>query len=170
MGKTAERMSELSVMLNGIEKSKVEIDKPNKEIKDIGTKRKKVKKEVWCAMEVPKEIYDICIYLKELLTEQALYVKSMDVQILNVAVQMWVYSNLITKMISGEEMIPVRAITTASESFRRALQSLGLTVTDKKSGIRKEDAEGNNPLEDMIMAMNSTENDDVVIKKKNKTE
>lgn len=167
MGKVANRMSELSLMLEKTEKSKADIDNPPAEItkKPMG-RPKKPGKKTWCGMMIPEPIYNICIYMKELLEEQGKYTKTMDIQIYNASVQQYIYNDLITKMIGQKEPIPVRALTTTSEAMRRALQSLGLTVTDKKQGITKEDAQVN-PLAEMIEAMNTeTEQKPLLSKKK----
>ena len=126
--------------------------------------KKKVEFYSYCGMQVPNEIYDICIYLENLLKEQGKWSPALAVQVYNCAVQQYVYNDLIVAKITGREPVPTRALTTASESLRRALQSTGLTVTDKKSGITKEQTEVN-PLQAFLEKMDDNGPDEVITKK-----
>lgn len=168
MGKTVENLNALSDILNNTNEAEVVIDSAPVEFKrGPGRPRKKPQEyNIWCGLQTPAEIYNVCVYLKGLLEDQNKYSKALDIQIFNCAVQFFLYNDLITKTIEKREIVPVRALTTTSESFRRALQSLGLTVTDKKQGVSKEDTEVN-PMAAFVDAINS-DTEDVVLKKKSK--
>ena len=107
------------------------------------------------------------MYLEELLKEQEKYTPALSPQIFNAAVQCWTYNDLITCKITQREPVATRQLTTASEAYRRALQSLGLTIADKKSGITKEQTE-KNPLEVFLDKMNGDGGEEVVMKKSKK--
>lgn len=143
MGKTKENLDKLSVLINNTSDAEVPIDEVPAEIKrPPGRPKKKVVSYYsYCGMAVPNEIYDICMYLEGLLKEQGKWNPALAVQVYNCAVQQWVYNDLITAKITQKEPVATRQLTTASESLRRALQSTGLTVQDKKSGIRNEQVE-----------------------------
>ena len=165
MSKTSEDMSSLSRLINGTN-NEAEVDGAPVEFKKRGRPKKSPQEYgTWCGLSTPKEIYNVCEYLKELLEDQKKYVKALDIQIFNCAVQFYLYNQLITKMITQAEPVPVRALTTTSESFRRALGGLGLTVQDKKNAIGKADVEVN-PLQVFLNEMNDDKDEDVLIKKK----
>ena len=169
MGKVVENLNNLSRLINNTPESGVSIDDMPTAIKRSPGRPKKKKQEygTWCGLITPGEVYNVCIYLKELLEDQNKYVKALDIQIFNCAVQFYLYNQLITKMITQSEIVPVRALTTTSESFRRALQSLGLTVVDKKSGITKETTE-ENPLSVFLEKMQDDDGKEEIISKKSK--
>lgn len=166
--RTSERMDTLSNLLNNSEGAHVEIDNAPGEFKRGPGRPKKivVEPQPWCGMMIPGEIFSVCEYMKKMLVDQNKYTSALDLQIYNAAVQQYLYNELITKMISGKEIVPVRAVTTTSEALRRALQSLGLTITDKKSGITKEQVEVN-PLAEFLGKMEDGP-DEVVVKKPKK--
>jgi len=170
MGRTSERMDILSNILNNSEGAHVEIDNAPGEFRKKSPgrpKKKTIEFYSYCGMKVPNEIYDICMYLENLLKEQGKWSPALAVQVYNCAVQQWVYNDLITNKITQKEVVPTRALTTASESLRRALQSTGLTVTDKKSGITKEQVEVN-PLAEFLEKMDDNGPDEVIVKKPKK--
>ena len=169
MGKVTTEMSNLSTLLDGTSDSRASVDDMPVEIKRSPGRPKKKKQEygVWCGLETPAEVYNVCLYLKELLEEQGKWTPALAVQVYNCAVQFFLYNDLITKMITQKEPVPVRALTTTSEAFRRALQSLGLTVTDKKAGITKEQTEIT-PMDKFYQKMESGENDEIITKKPKK--
>lgn len=167
MGKTVEDMKHLSVLIETTDND-AEIDNAPKEFKKVGRPKKiKVEPQPWCGMLIPGEIFSVCEYMKKMLVDQSKYTSALDLQIYNAAVQQYLYNELITKMISGKEVVPVRAVTTTSEALRRALQSLGLTVTDKKSGITKEQTEVN-PLAAFLEKMDDGGPEEVITKKTKK--
>lgn len=168
MGKTVEDMKHLSVLIDSTD-SKADVDNAPAEFKKGPGRPKKVKVEPqpWCGMLIPGEIFSVCEYMKKMLIEQSKYTSALDLQIYNAAVQQYLYNDLISKMISGKEPVPVRAVTTTSEALRRALQSLGLTVTDKKSGITKEQTEVN-PLAAFLEKMEDDGQEEVIMKKPKK--
>ena len=168
MGKTADDMQNLSVLIDSTAGPSPKIDDvPNVIKRSPGRPKKKVVEYYsYCGMAVPNAIYDICMYLEGLLKEQGKYTPALGPQIYNCAVQQWVYNDLITAKVTGREPVATRQLTTASESLRRALQSTGLTIQDKKSGITKEQT-----VEDpTIKFMNKIEggSEDVIVKKTKK--
>ena len=166
MGRVANDMENLSTLINNTDSSSVSVDEIPTEIKrgPGRPKKKVVSYYTYCGMAVPNEIYDICMFLESLLKEQGKYSPALAPQIFNAAVQCWTYNDLITNKITQREPISTRQLTTASESYRRALQSLGLTVVDKKSGITKEQTE-TNPLQVFLDKMNDDGDDKIVVKK-----
>ena len=170
MGKTAEDMKNLSTLISEVKEPAPIVDEMTAVIKKSPGRPKKKKQEygIWCGLQTPGEVYNVCVYLKELLEDQDKYVKALDIQIFNCAVQFYLYNQLITKMITQAEPVPVRALTTTSEAFRRALQSLGLTITDKKAGITKEQTK-TDPTKTFMDKMNSEEEDVIVKKTKKKS-
>ena len=169
MGKIATEMNNLSTLLDGTSDSRASIDNIPAEIKRSPgrPKKKTVTYYTYCGMAVPNEIYDICMYLEGLLKEQGKYSPALGPQIYNCAVQQWVYNDLITSKITQKEPVATRQLTTASESLRRALQSTGLTVTDKKSGVTKEQTEVT-PMDKFMQKMEGGGEDEVIIKKPKK--
>lgn len=169
MGKTQDNLDKLSVLINNTSESGVSIDNMPTAIKrSPGRPKKKVVQYfIYCGMAVPNEIYDICMYLEGLLKDQGKWNPALAVQVYNCAVQQWVYNDLITSKITGREPVATRQLTTASESLRRALQSTGLTVNDKKSGITKEQTEVN-PLQAFLEKMDSDGPEEVISKKSKK--
>lgn len=169
MGKVAENMEQLSVLIDNTPDNGALIDGAPVEFKRSPGRPKKSQQKyfMYCGMEVPEQIYNICAYLEELLKEQGKYSPALAPQIYNCAVQQWVYNDLITSKITQKEPVATRQLTTASESLRRALQSTGLTVTDKKSGVTKEQTEVN-PLQAFLDKMNGDETEEVVVKKQKK--
>ena len=169
MGKTSDNLNTLSQLIDTTNGHGAAIDEVPTEIKrSPGRPKKKVVTYYkYCGMTVPNEIYDICMYLESLLKEQGKYTPALAPQIFNTAVQSWTYNDLITNKITQKEPITTRQLTTASEAYRRALQSLGLTITDKKSCITKEQVEVN-PLEEFIKKMNDGDEEVVISKKKGK--
>lgn len=169
MGKVADNMNNLSRLLNTAEDSGAEIDNTPAIIKRPPgrPKKKVVSYYTYCGMAVPNEIYDICMYIEGLLKEQGKYTPALEPQIYNCAVQQWVYNDLITAKITQREPVATRQLTTASESLRRALQSTGLTINDKKSGITKEQTEVN-PLQAFLEKMDDSGQEEVLSKKPKK--
>jgi len=169
MGKIVENMNNLSRLINNTSESGVSIDDMPTAIKrSPGRPKKKVVSYfVYCGMAVPNEIYDICMYLEGLLKEQGKWNPALGPQVYNCAVQQYIYNDLITAKITGREPVATRQLTTASESLRRALQSTGLTVNDKKSGITKEQTEVN-PLQAFLEKMDDGGPDEVISKKPKK--
>ena len=169
MGKIAAEMTSLSTLINGSPDSGAQIDDAPVEIKRSPgrPKKKVVSYYTYCGMAVPNEIYDICMYIEGLLKEQGKYTPALGPQIYNCAVQQWVYNDLIVAKITQREPVATRQLTTASESLRRALQSTGLTVADKKSGITKEQVELA-PIDKFYQKMNDSENDEIITKKPKK--
>ena len=166
MGKTVDNLNTLSNILDNTSESHVVIDGAPVEFKRSVGRPKKVKQQyfMYCGMEVPEQIYNICVYLENLLKEQGKWSPALSVQVYNCAVQQWVYNDLITAKITGREPVMTRQLTTASESLRRALQSTGLTVVDKKSGITKETTEVN-PLSIFLEKMEGDGRQDIITKK-----
>lgn len=172
MGKTLEDRKQLEQILNGMPKqSKISIDEsePVEKI-TISKKPKAVTSKTFCGMLVPLPIYNICQTIVDNLTQQGRYTKGMDFMIFNAAVQQYLYNDLITQKICNTATIPTRSLTTASESYRRALQSLGLTVVDKKKGLDADTDANNNPLSQFLSNLNDEEEskDTKVLKKKSK--
>lgn len=170
MGKVVENMDNLSRLLNTTEESNVNIDNAPIEIKrPPGRPKKKVVTYFkYCGMTVPNEIYDICMYLEGLLKEQGKWNQALGPQVYNCSVQFYLYNQLITKMITQSEIVPVRALTTASESLRRALQSTGLTVNDKKSGITNEQPVENSAMGAFLEKIDGSGDDEIISKKPKK--
>lgn len=168
MGKTKENLDKLSVLINNTPESGVSIDELPTEIKrSPGRPKKKVVQYFrYCGMAVPNEIYDICMYLEGLLKEQGKWNPALAVQVYNCAVQQYVYNDLITAKITQREPVATRQLTTASESLRRALQSTGLTVQDKKSGINNEQVE-TTPMQSFMNKIDG-EPDEIISKKPKK--
>ena len=169
MGKTIERMNALSDILNNSDEAHVEIDDAPTEFKrgPGRPKKKVVSYYTYCGMVVPNEIYDICMFIENLLKEQNKWSPALALQVFNAAVQSWTYNDLITAKITGREPVATRQLTTASEAYRRALQSLGLTVTDKKYGVTKEQTEVN-PLSEFLDKMEGNEDSETITKKPKK--
>ena len=173
MGKVLDDRMALSKLLDGVKsESKISIDESEEKfvpVTNLKAIKKPTRKTTFCGMEVPEQIYNICAYIIDLLKTQGKYVSSMDLAIYNASVQQWVYNNLITNMISGKgQYIHTRELTTCSESLRRSLQALGLTVVDKKQGINAEDSAENNPLAKFLDNMEDEDKDEQVITKKKK--
>lgn len=168
MGKTKENLDKLSVLINNTPESGVSIDDIPTVIKrSPGRPKKKVVQYFrYCGMAVPNEIYDICMYLEGLLKEQGKWNPALAVQVYNCAVQQYVYNDLITAKITQREPVATRQLTTASESLRRALQSTGLTVQDKKSGINNEQVE-TTPMQSFMNKIDG-EPDEIISKKPKK--
>ena len=168
MGNTKENLDKLSVLINNTPESGVSIDELPTEIKrSPGRPKKKVVQYFrYCGMAVPNEIYDICMYLEGLLKEQGKWNPALAVQVYNCAVQQYVYNDLITAKITQREPVATRQLTTASESLRRALQSTGLTVQDKKSGINNEQVE-TTPMQSFMNKIDG-EPDEIIAKKPKK--
>lgn len=169
MGKTKDNLNDLSDILDNNSPSRVVIDGAPVEFKKgPGRPRKKVTQFYqYCGMEVPEQIYNICFYLENLLKEEKKYSPALGPQIFNAAVQCYTYNDLISNKITEKEPVTTRQLTTASEAYRRALQSLGLTVTDKKQGVTKEDTEVN-PLQTFLEKMEEGDGDDKIVKKPKK--
>jgi hypothetical protein len=169
MGKISENMNNLSKLLNTSEEPAAKVDDIPTEIKRSPgrPKKKVVSYYTYCGMAVPNEIYDICMYLEGLLKDQGKWNPALGPQVYNCAVQQYIYNDLITAKITGREPVATRQLTTASESLRRALQSTGLTVNDKKSGITKEQTEVN-PLQAFLEKMDDGGPDEVISKKPKK--
>lgn len=124
-------------------------------------------KHKWGGIEVEDSIYNICEHFKKIMEEKNIYSSAYDFQIFSCAVQYYLYNGLVTKLIGSEKSKntirpATRELTTTGESFRKALRELNLTGHNKKVDI-----EDNNPLDDMIKAMQDEE--DVVIKKKDES-
>ena len=170
MGKIVENMSRLSTLINSTPESGVSIDEMPTEIKRSPgrPKKKVVSYYVYCGMAVPNEIYDICMYLEGLLKEQGKWNPALGPQVYNCAVQQYIYNDLITAKITQREVVPTRALTTASESLRRALQSTGLTVIDKKSGITNEQPVETSAMGAFLDKIDGSGNDEIISKKKTK--
>ena len=172
MSKTLDDRKQLEQILNGMpKKSKISIDE-SEPVEKITLNKEPVvvTSETFCGMSVPLPIYNICQNIVDNLKEQGRYTKGMDFMIFNCAVQQYLYNDLITQKIWQTATIPTRSLTTASESYRRALQALGLTVVDKKKGLDADTDSTNNPLSQFLETMNSDEGDDntKVLKKKSK--
>ena len=169
MGKISENLNNLSRLINNTPESGVSIDDMPTAIKRSPgrPKKKRIEYYTYCGMAVPNEIYDICMYLEGLLKEQGKWNPALGPQVYNCAVQQYIYNDLITAKITGREPVATRQLTTASESLRRALQSTGLTVNDKKSGITKEQTEVN-PLQAFLEKMDDGGPDEVISKKPKK--
>lgn len=162
-------MSNLSTLLDGTSDSRASVDDMPVEIKRSPgrPKKKTVSYYTYCGMAVPNEIYDICMYLEGLLKDQGKWNPALGPQVYNCAVQQWVYNDLITAKITQKEPVVTRQLTTASESLRRALQSTGLTVTDKKAGVTKEQTEVT-PMDKFYQKMEGGDDDEIITKKKPK--
>lgn len=168
MGKTIENLNALTSIMNNTAESHVQIDDPPAEIKrSPGRPKKKVVTYYkYCGLTVPNEIYDICMYLEGLLKEQGKWNPALGPQVYNCAVQQYIYNDLITAKITQREQVATRQITTASESLRRALQSTGLTVQDKKSAINNEQVE-TTPMAGFMSKVDG-EPDEIISKKSKK--
>lgn len=167
MGKVSENMTALSTLLNETN-NKAEVDNAPEEFKKKAGRPKKVviEDKEWAGMMVPGEIYKICVYIKGLLEKTGRYTEELELQIYNAAVQEYLYNRMITNMIRQNEPVPSRNLVTCSESLRRALQALGLTIMDKKSAVTRETS-GKNPLSEFLNAMNNDDEEEVLVKKKN---
>lgn len=166
MGKVSENMTTLSTLLNETN-NKTEVDNAPEEFKKKVGRPKKVviQDEEWAGMTVPGEIYKICVFIKGLLEKTGRYTEEFELQIYNAAVQQYLYNKMITDMIKQNEPVPSRNIVTCSESLRRALQALGLTIMDKKSAVTRESS-GKSPLSEFLDAMNKEDEEEVLVKKK----
>ena len=162
-------MNRLSVLLNETEGSKVEVDNAPGEFKRGPGRPKKIVLEdkEWAGMEVPGEIYKICLFIKGLLEKTNRYTDEFELQIYNAAVQQYLYNKLITDLVKQREPVPTRNLVTCSEALRRAYQSLGLVVMDKRSAVTR-DTSGKSPLTEFLDAMNDDNEDEVLVKKSKK--
>ena len=163
-------LQQLSTLINTTPESGVSIDEIPAVIKRPPgrPKKKVVSYYTYIGMAVPNEIYDICMYLEGLLKEQGKYTPALAPQIYNCAVQQYIYNDLITAKITGREPVATRQITTASESLRRALQSTGLTVNDKKSGITNEQPVENSAMGAFLEKIDGSGDDEIISKKPKK--
>ena len=172
MGKITEDRKQLEQILNGVpKKTKISIDDSEPvERLTLNKEPMVVTSKEFCGMEVPLPIYNICMNIIENLKDQGRYTKGMDFMIFNASVQQYLYNDLITQKVWQVATIPTRSLTTASESYRRALQALGLTVVDKKKGLDASEDAANNPLSNFLDAMNKDDGEakTKVLKKKTK--
>lgn len=169
MGKINDDRNTLEHILNEMpKKSKISIDEsePVEKIVLPKKKPKAVNSKEFCGMTVPLPIYNICQNIIACLKEQGKYTPAMDFMIYNCSVQQFLYNDLITQKINQTSTIPTRSLTTASESYRRALQACGLTVVDKKAGLNPENDVDNNPLKKFLDSMNDENIETQTVKKK----
>ena len=111
-----------------------------------------------------KKIYN---YLVELLKQKGLFDNSLEVQVLNVSCQIYQYQRLINAFVGTDSVIePTKTekgykyqrnpITTdlinLSESLRKNLRDLGLSLESKVTGVGNTD-----PLSNLINEMNNIE-------------
>ncbi len=111
-----------------------------------------------------KKIYN---YLVELLKQKGLFDNSLEVQVLNVSCQIYQYQRLINAFVGTDSVIePTKTekgykyqrnpITTdlinLSESLRKNLRELGLSLESKVTGVSNTD-----PLSNLINEMNNIE-------------
>ena len=111
-----------------------------------------------------KKIYN---YLVELLKQKGLFDNSLEVQVLNVSCQIYQYQRLINAFVGTDGVIePTKTekgykyqrnpITTdlinLSESLRKNLRELGLSLESKVTGVSNTD-----PLSNLINEMNNIE-------------
>jgi len=111
-----------------------------------------------------KKIYN---YLVELLKQKGLFDNSLEVQVLNVSCQIYQYQKLINAFVGTESVVePTKTekgykyqrnpLTTdlinLSESLRKNLRELGLTLESKVTGMSNTD-----PLSNLIESMNNIE-------------
>ena len=111
-----------------------------------------------------KKIYN---YLVELLKQKGLFDNSLEVQVLNVSCQIYQYQKLINAFVGTESVVePTKTekgykyqrnpLTTdlinLSESLRKNLRELGLSLESKVTGMSNTD-----PLSNLIESMNNIE-------------
>lgn len=111
-----------------------------------------------------KRIYN---YLVELLKQKGLFDNSLEVQVLNVSCQIYQYQKLINAFVGTESVVePTKTekgykyqrnpLTTdlinLSESLRKNLRELGLSLESKVTGMSNTD-----PLSNLIESMNNIE-------------
>lgn len=111
-----------------------------------------------------KKIYN---YLVDLLKQKGLFDNSLEVQVLNVSCQIYQYQRLINAFVGTDSVIePTKTekgykyqrnpITTdlinLSESLRKNLRELGLSLESKVTGVSNTD-----PLSNLINEMNNIE-------------
>ena len=111
-----------------------------------------------------KKIYN---YLVELLKQKGLFDNSLEVQVLNVSCQIYQYQKLINAFVGTESVVePTKTekgykyqrnpLTTdlinLSESLRKNLRELGLSLESKVTGVSNTD-----PLSNLINEMNNIE-------------
>ena len=122
-------------------------------------------------IQLPDPVKDTIKYLQELLDEKGLYDNSLDFQIMNVSIQIVQLNKIITEFLSSSAIMsnavrgqqepsfrknPVLADSiNLSNSIRQNLKALGLTLSDKASGMTK-----NNPLGSLINKLNDIDNEE----------
>lgn len=169
MGKIANDREDLSKLLNGVQKSTISIDETIPEIKSLKKTKKKSSACVeYCGVEIPLEIHKICMEIEEALKSQGKYTKPLDFQIMNTAVQIYLYARLVRNLVEDNSYVHTRELTTSSESLRRALQYVGLTIDAKKGALNAEDSIENNPLANFLDNMNAESGSEQKIIKKKK--
>lgn len=110
-----------------------------------------VKTISWAGLKVPEDIYVLCEHLKQMMVNNGKWSDALVYQVYNAALVGWLTTKLSTELISGKRVGHITDLTTASESFRRSLQGLGLIVDGKKVSI--DASETNSPLSDMLNAL-----------------
>lgn len=115
-------------------------------------------------IKLDKNIKKIYTYLVELMEIKGIYDSSLDIQIFNVAAQIYQYSKLVNSFVEESAIIqqdvrgggtskkknPLLAdLVSLSESLRKNLKELGLSLDSKVTAVQD-----NDPLSKMIDAMN----------------
>lgn len=172
MGKVAEQADQLQLLLNGVSNGtkKADIDNPPVPIKKKpGRPRKNIDKVEFLGLAVPEKIMSVVNAVKSMLESAGKYSEALDFAIYNCAIQLYVYNNLVTNMLSQKQFVATRELTTTSETLRRSLEALGLNMNKKTAGVSTDEA--NNPLVDLLTQLNdSNKESEIVSKPKKKQE
>lgn len=116
-------------------------------------------------IRLDKNIKRIYTYMVELMETKGIYDSSLDIQIFNVSAQIYQYSKLVNSFVEETAIVqqdvrgggtsrkknPLLAdLVALSESLRKNLKELGLSLDSKVTAVQD-----NDPLSKMIDAMNN---------------
>lgn len=120
-------------------------------------------------LKIDKNIRKLINYLTELLTEKGLYDSSLDIQIFNVACLLFQYNKLVNTFVTESTIVEqsvrgggvskkknpiLNELVNSSESLRKNLKELGLSLDAKVTAVADTD-----PLSNLISAMNNIDNE-----------
>lgn len=120
-------------------------------------------------LKIDKNIKKLINYLTELLTEKGLYDSSLDIQIFNVACLLFQYNKLVNTFVTESTIVEqsvrgggtsrkknpiLNELVNCSESLRKNLKELGLSLDAKVTAMQD-----NDPLSNLINDMNNIDND-----------
>lgn len=121
-------------------------------------------------IKLDRNIKKIYVYLVDLLKEKGLYDTSLDIMIFNIAAQIYQYNKLLNSFVESDSIIanavrgkeghsykknPLLAdLVNLSESLRKNLREIGLTLESKVTAVQDTD-----PLSNLISAMNNIDNE-----------